>query len=353
MDMIRTTVAATLTCACIALGSGCATTENLLNPRLAFRLPKQYQSPAGMSIGDDNCVYLAVNNAGAGSKFKHPAKILRITPEDELQEVATLPAHSVTKVASPVGLAFAKNGNLYVSDNQGIKTSAPGQSRLLRVTFDKGRFSECHTVAFGLNEVGGLACRGDYVYICDARIDTKYPLFSGVYRFNRSELHASKPLPVTGLSDPHLILTLKTYNKAHQLGARSLCFDARGNLYVTNFGDKEVYKVTFDARGNVSSKKVIAKGNGLKSVAGITVDLDDNLWVADPMGNAVAKISAGSRKLTIIAKNDPGDGIGGALDAPAECIRRGNRLYVSNMDLTYGPNRADDLHTISVITIEE
>lgn len=41
----------------------------------------------------------------------------------------------------------------------------------------------------------------------------------------------------------------------------------------------------------------------------------------------------------------------GSLDAPSECIRRGNRLYVANIDLTYGPNTSDDIHTIPVFEL--
>jgi len=46
-----------------------------------------------------------------------------------------------------------------------------------------------------------------------------------------------------------------------------------------------------------------------------------------------------------------GDGKGGALDAPSECIRRGNKVYVSNIDLTFGPNTADEYQTMSVINL--
>ena len=41
----------------------------------------------------------------------------------------------------------------------------------------------------------------------------------------------------------------------------------------------------------------------------------------------------------------------GQLDAPSECIRRGKKVYVSNIDLTYGPNEADSHHSISVFEL--
>ena len=41
------------------------------------------------------------------------------------------------------------------------------------------------------------------------------------------------------------------------------------------------------------------------------------------------------------------------MDAPSECIRFGNVIYVSNIDLTYGPNESDKLHSISLFELPE
>ena len=56
-------------------------------------------------------------------------------------------------------------------------------------------------------------------------------------------------------------------------------------------------------------------------------------------------------EVVIVAKNGQTDGANGELDAPSECIRRGDKVYVSNIDLTFGPNTTDDVHTMSIIEL--
>ena len=55
--------------------------------------------------------------------------------------------------------------------------------------------------------------------------------------------------------------------------------------------------------------------------------------------------------MTTIAKNGETDGKDGELDRPSEPCVRGNSVYVANIDLTYGPNTSDDVHTISVFEL--
>ncbi len=322
-------------------------------PTVGFRLPEKYNSPDGMTLGKDGCIYLALNNAGKEFKFEHPAKIIRITPDDRLEEVVDLPAHPETKVASPLGIGFASDGNLYVSDNQMFATEKLGKSRLLRVVMKDRKAVRVEVVATGLNMANGLACRGDAVYVCDTTLGSESPMPSGVYRFRIADLKAGKPVRVTGLKDPRLLVTLETRSTEHKVGANGLGFDSKGNLYVCNFGDREVIKVVFDAAGKVAGRSVLARGAGMLSTDGLQPDAEDNLWVADFLGNAVFKICSRTGKVTCIAKNGPTDGSDGGLDAPSECIRRGNRVYVSNIDITYGPNKHDAVHTISVIDLKD
>jgi streptogramin lyase len=103
----------------------------------------------------------------------------------------------------------------------------------------------------------------------------------------------------------------------------------------------------------VTGSKSLAKVQGMLSCDGLHADNDGSLWVADFMGNAIARINAETGAVTIVAKNAPGDGADGSLDAPSECIRRGDKVYVSNIDITYGPNAADAVHTMSLITLKK
>jgi len=321
----------------------------LMKPRVGFMLPEKYNSPDGMTLGKDGCIYLAMNNVVLQ---QHPAMILRITPDDKLEEVITLPPHPDTKLASPLGVAFGSDGNLYVADCQAFCTKEPAKSRLLRVNMKDGKAAGCDVVAVGLNMANGVAAKDDCIYVCETTLNKETPMTSGVYRFAIAELDAKNPVKVTGLNDSHLAVKLSTQNKEHPVGANGLDFDAAGNMYVCNFGDREVIKVVFDENGKVKSQQVLAKDQGMLSADGLHCDADGNVWVADFLGNAVARIDAATGKVAIVAKNGESDGADGSLHAPSECIRRGNKLYVSNINLTYGPHKSSKLYTISVIDLK-
>jgi hypothetical protein len=109
-----------------------------------------------------------------------------------------------------------------------------------------------------------------------------------------------------------------------------------------------------DADGKVVSQKVFAKGHGMESTDGIKFDpKTDDIYVADFVGDAVHKIDKNG-KVTTIAKNEVNSGgVGGKLDKPSEVCLRGNKIYIANIDLPFGGNDYDDLHTISVIELEK
>jgi len=327
--------------------------QKLLTPKVGFKLADEYNSPDGMTIGADGCIYLSMNQVNDG--FKHPAKIMRISPDDKMDEFLTLPPHPGTKVASPLGIVFASDGNLYVSDNQAFAGSNKA-SRLFQVVIKDGKPESTGVVATGLQMANGICALGDYVYLNETCIDADAsPMISGVYRFKVADLDPAKPIAVTGVNDPNFFLEVKTdygTNDQMKVGANGIGADSKGNLYVCNFGEASVLKVTLKADGSIDKVSELCKGQGLLSTDGLQVDAEDNLWVADFMGNAVAKICSKTGKVTIVAKNEPGDGADGSLDAPSECIRRGDKVYVSNIDLTYGPNTADDIQTISVIELK-
>ncbi len=321
-----------------------------LSSRLAFNkvLPEKYNSPDGMTLGDDNCIYLSMNTV---NNPDYPGKILRITEDDRIEEVIDLLPHPETGMASPMGLVFGPDGNLYVSDNQSFVTDSLGMSRLLRVVMEKGRAVRCEVVAEGFNIANGITLRGTSVYLAETDLKAGTPHKSGIYRLELSELNPDNPVRVRGLGDPHLITVLETKNEALEVGANGIAFNSKGDLFVCNFGDAEVYKLKVDDQGVVTSKELFARGGGMESVDGMQIDEEDNLWIADFIGNAVIKILPEGR-IKIVAKNSPSDGKNGELDAPSECIRRGDKVYVSNIDLTFGPNTSDDIHTMSIIELK-
>jgi sugar lactone lactonase YvrE len=323
---------------------GAAEDSSLLAPAKKITLPDAFNSPDGMTIGKDGNVYLSINNV---SDQSYPAKIARISSDGQVNAFCDLPAHPETGLVSPLGIVFGSDGNLYVADNQSFVTNAPGFSRLLRIDMKNGKAVGTDVVLTGLTMANGVSAYGDYIVVNESAIDKTYPLKSGTYRFSIDELKQG-PIQVTGLNDPHLIVRLETRNQEHQVGANGVGFDSKGNMYVCNFGDAEIWKATFKKNGDVDQFSLLCKGQGMASADGLQVDAEDNLWVADFLGNAIFRICSQCGTARLIAKNEPGDGADGSMDAPSECIRRGNTVYVSNIDLTYGPNTADDVHSISV-----
>ena len=87
------------------------------------------------------------------------------------------------------------------------------------------------------------------------------------------------------------------------------------------------------------------------SIDGIRVDSTHGcIYFADFAGNAVHKVCISTGKVTTLAKNPVGTGADGALDRCSEVCRRGNKLYISNIDLPFD-NDNDAPHSLSVIEL--
>jgi len=319
-------------------------------PSIAIELPEKYNTPDGMALDGDGNILLSIPNFG---NPEFPAKLLKIDKDDKISEVITLPLHPETNQVGPLGVDIADDGNTYIADNQAFSDETH-KSRLLRVVMKDGKAEKCEPVVTGFVFSNAVTCHGDSVYVTETKIDpAAYPLRSGVYRFKISEFKDAPVELKPGGADPHLITSFETKNKDWQVGANGMGFDAKGNLFVCNFGDAQVLKITFDGDGKVVSQEVFAEGDGMQSTDGLKIDTKTgDIYVADFVGNAVHKIDANG-KVTTLAKNDNGDGSGGALDKPSEVCLRGNRLYISNIDLSMAGNEYDTLHTISVIELKK
>ena len=321
----------------------------LKTPKQAFTLTGRYTNPDGMCIHDGE-VYVNMNNIVSGK----PSTIVKITRNNQLEEVVTLPVHPKTGAVTALGIVFAQDGNLYVNDNQNFGGKGLGLSRILRVVMANKKVQRVETVAVGINEANGITTFGDELYVADTNFGTKEPFTSGIYRFKLAELSAEKPVVVqAGPKDPHCIGTFTTTGK-YSVGANGVAADQAGNVYVCNFGDAVLWRFTFNKDRTVKSFEPFAfcKDAGVESLDGLQYDHQGSLWTTDFIGNAVVRIDTATGKTTIVAKNAPNAGANGKLVSPSECIRLNNTIYVSNINLTYGPHTAIPEQTMSAIDVE-
>ena len=297
--------------------------------QLLVALPEYCNTPDGMTLMPDNSIILSVPNY---NDKKVPPVMMRITPGNKAELWYTLPiAEGPLGRPFPMGVVRAASGDLYLADNQFMEDKNQ-KSRLWRIVVKNGKPEKMVLVAKGFNVANGLAAHGDYVYITESVLEVDSdPLTSAVLRFRLDEENVQLATPLKG--DPHIIATFKSYKKQWGFGADGIAFDSKGSLFVGLFGEGEMYKITFDSGGKVTSNKLFAKAPNLMTCDGMSCDLrTDKLYVADSAANAVQVISPDGSARTLAKDGDIKDKLKGRLDQPCEALVRGNTIVVSNMD---------------------
>jgi sugar lactone lactonase YvrE len=314
-------------------------------PKLFALLPEEYAcTPDGMAIHEDGDLILSCPNF---ADRKLPGCILKIDPSRKIQKWADVPVHPETGLASPMGIAFGPDGDLYVCDNQGW-SGAPElvfRGRILRLRIHGHAVVRCTVVADGMEHPNGIRIRGQHMYVTQSMLskvkDPSGLLVSCVYRFHLDDrdIHVSNTL-----ADPNILTTFLTLDKDCQYGADGIEFDSKGNLYVGNFGDGAVHRITFRPDGSAKENVVWAKDPAqLQTTDGIKADERDNLYIADFSANAVAKVTPDG-KVTRIAQSPDTDGFNGELDQPGEPILWRGMLILSCFDLVTGPDKVNTRH---------
>ena len=309
--------------------------EELQISQLLLILPEDYVStPDGMVIASNGDLVLACPNFG---DLGMPGVILRITPDLAVSKWFDVPVNAATGMARPMGIDFDADGNLYIVDNQPW-TGAPGtenQGRILKVTFtEDGELDTCTEVAVGMEHPNGLKVFNGKLYVTQSSFnlveDPSGKLVSGVYAFPMD----AEGIQVTNtLEDEFLIATFITQNPDCQYGADGLVFDKEGNLYVGNFGDSCLNKITFNEDGTVASNEIwVQDAENMTTTDGMCIAEDGTIYVADFSLNAVAKVTVDG-KVTRIAQSPDSDGLEGQLDQPGEPIIWENKIVLSIFDM--------------------
>ena len=258
-----------------------------------------------------------------------------------------VPLVKETGHAFPMCIAFGPDGDLYICDNQGWsgKPELLFKGRILRLRIRNDKVVKTTVVAYGMEHPNGIRVHRNHIYLTHSLLskvkDPSGLMVSCVYRFSLDD----ENIEITNtLKDRHIITTFLTRNKNIQYGADGIEFDKAGNLYVGNFGDGAVHKITFNDDGSVRDNKVWAKDPAqLKSTDGMIIDAEGNLYIADFCANAVAKV-APNGKVTRIAQSPDTDGFNGELDQPGEPIIWQGKLVVTCFDLVVNDQNVNTKH---------
>ena len=111
--------------------------ENTLPQKseLFVSLPDYCPTPDGMAIAPNGDLILACPNF---ADITQPACLMRITKDGAVSKWLDVPVLEETGWASPMGLAFNEEGDLFISDNQGWSGAekAKNKGRVLRLKFE-------------------------------------------------------------------------------------------------------------------------------------------------------------------------------------------------------------------------
>jgi len=330
-------------------------------------------TPDGMTVDvQDRLVIAAANFADT----KKPGALFRIdNPSDKPYRWIILPVNPATGRCSPMGIDYGDDGALYVVDNQPWTGEAltKNQGRLLRLEFKDDKLSAWHVIAEGMEHPNGVKFHKGKLYVSQSLLseikDASGLLVSGIYRFDPSDRNVKV---ANTKADKNLILTVTTKNKFCQYGLDGLAFDSEGRLYMGNFGDGEVSRVTFDGTGNVVSRSLFAKSPfdvtrdpakpdflkyatscPMRTTDGMCFGPDGWLYVADFSNNAIAKVSPDGTRVEFVRRDEDGKWLEGKMNQPGEPIFWRGRLIASNFDAVAGTPDKTNAKTETPATLSE
>ena len=323
--------------------------------RLFTLLPEEYVcTPDGMEIDREGNLIVSCPNY---ADDEMSGCVIRIDKNKNITKWFDVPVHPETGVARNMGIAFDKDWNMFICDNQPWcgREEFAWKGRMLKVIFDEeGRVQDWYTVADGMEHPNGVRVYKDDMYVTQSYLtkvkDSSGNLVSCVYRF---PLDARNIKITNTMDDEYIFTTFVTKNPRCQYGADGIEIDSKGNMYVGNFGDGEVWKIRLDENGDMAEKELYAKNEEeLVSTDGMILDEDTgNLYIADFNNNAIVMIDK-ERNVRRIAQSPDCDGFNGELDQPGEPIIWNGKLIASCFDLVTDETKINTEHEMPATMAE-
>ena len=315
-----------------------------LQTKLFISLPEYCPIPDNMALAPDGTLTLTCPNFKGGKE----GIIVSITTDKKVAKLAQLSGREEGLIGKPMGLDYAPDGSLFVCNNQG-----KGKGQVLRLTFKDGVVDSTQVVASGISP-NGLKYSNGYIYVTQPRMRklSETSIVGGVYRFKQSD----RNVVVSGKkNDPYLIFTAETTNPQRKAGLDGLTFDKNGNLYVAEFGDATIYKLSIDQKGKVINDEIYAQLALNTGIDGMLMDEKNNLYVVGFSLNQLVKVDA-NKNISILAEYPDNDGSNGELDQPVDLCFFDGKLLISNFDSMTAPGMVNKSHnkpyTISYIDIK-
>jgi len=260
-------------------------------PRVA--MPPDCTTPDGMAVTPDGRLAIAAPNNGR----RRPGAVFRLdAPGRRPVKWFDVPVTSDTGFASPMGICFGPEGELYVCDNQ-----PDSKGRLLRLAFADDKVASCEIVAEGLENANGVKYLNGKLYLTQA-FQTKCvredgAATSALYMFDAKD----RNVRVTNTAaDPQRVFTDATTNRVVRGGMNGVAVSKDGIVYAGNYGDGRIWKLTPGSDGRFTRTELFAKG--LVSADGLCTDDAGNLYCADMLGCATVRF-APDGKMTVLARD--------------------------------------------------
>ena len=279
------------------------------------QMPPECTTPDGMCVDAKGRLVIAAPN----NDRKQPGAVFRLDkPCGVPVKWFDVPVCKESGYASPMGICFGPDGELYVCDNQ-----KDSRGRLLCITFKDDKIDKCEVVAEGLDNANGVKYHKGRLYLTQAFLygvkRGDGAASSGLYMFSAKD----RNVKVSNTpADEQCVFSDVTRNPQIRGGLNGVAVDAKGFIYTGNYGDGRVWKLTPGPDGRiVKSEEIVHAGGPSVTPDGMCVDAQGNLYIADMRGDALQRVLP-CGKIEVLRK-------GGFVRPSEPCVWNGS-AYVAN-----------------------